>query len=47
VLVDALDAAKEPLEGALDLLRGLGVDGQRAEADRAADGQDGNVEEGA
>jgi len=47
MLVDSLDAAENPLEGALHLGGCLGKDGQRAEGDLAAHGQQRDVEEGA
>ena len=47
MLVDALDAAEDPLEGALHLGGRLGEDGQRAEGDLPAHRQQRDVEEGA
>ena len=47
MLVNSLDAAEKPLEGPLHLGRRLRKDGQRAEGDLAAHGQQRDVEEGA
>lgn len=44
MLVESLDATKAPLERTLDVLGRLDKDGQRAEADRAANRQQRNVE---
>ena len=47
VLVDALDAAEDSLEGTLDLLHRLGEDGQRAKRDLTTKREHRDIEEGA